>query len=200
MLSSYVPLAVWLTRAELGDVATWVGALANVATLAFALVAALVGFRVYKIESGRDRRAEDERRERALDEKRNQASLVSAWLAEEPTPALMESPFITTLLRQPRSWAGYVLNASNVPIYDVLVHFRWADTRHVRTAANDVRVVPPHQDGVWISLPEGWREQIAAEPDPQHVVDVAVEFRDAAGRYWRRDWDGALTEAPNHPA
>ncbi|MFI6237875.1 hypothetical protein ACIBD9_30285 [Micromonospora sp. NPDC050784] len=202
MLSIYVSLSARLARAELGDVATWVGAFANVATLAFALVAALVAFRVYKIESGRDRRAEDERRERALDEKRQQASLVSVWLAQQEGVVNVVAPSDTfqPLLRSRPTWGAYVLNASNVPVYHVIVLYRWADKPDRLAAGYEIRVVPPHQDGVWTPLPEQIRRKAEADFDLEYAIDVAVEFRDSAGRWWRRDWDGFLAEAPDRPA
>ncbi|MEU8422982.1 hypothetical protein AB0C15_19110 [Micromonospora sp. NPDC048835] len=125
MQAPSISLSAWLIRADLGDLATWVGALANVATLAFALVAAFVGFRVHKIESGRDQRAENERRQRALDRERDQASLVSAWFSR---------------------FQG-VHNVVYGPSYGVMVLYRWHGESEI-VAHEELRVVPPHQDAV----------------------------------------------------
>ncbi|MCX5066684.1 hypothetical protein OOJ91_12420 [Micromonospora lupini] len=198
MLSIYVLLSVWLSRAELGDLATWVGALANVATLAFALVAAIVGFRVYKIESGRDRRAEDERRERALDERQGQASLVSVWFDKETTNA---TPRLGRVQWPMTTWGAHILNASTLPIYDVLIFFRFFGLLDTWTGGQ-VPVVPPHKRDVQEVLPqEMWdliRLRYPHGIDGLNVVRVAMEFRDSAGRRWHRDWDGVLSELPNY--
>ncbi|MBM0230861.1 hypothetical protein JNW91_02590 [Micromonospora sp. STR1_7] len=198
MLWACVQLSGWLVRAELGDLATWIGALANVATLAFALVASVVGLRVYRIESGRDRRAEDERRERRLDEKRAQASLVSAWLAQQELEVITTRSSDSQPLLRPRPrWGVNVLNASTAPIYHVIVFYRWSANPYDAAAGDEMRVVPPHQGGIWQLLPESIRRRVEMDVDPQFAVDVAVEFRDAAGRWWRRGWDGLLSEAPD---
>ncbi|MFC0504197.1 hypothetical protein [Micromonospora costi] len=197
MLPQYALLPAWLSDVELGDVATWVGALANVATLALATVAAVVGFRVYKIESGRDRRAEDERRERALDARRSQAQLVSIWY------------------NGPRHAPGvaYVLNASNLPAYELFLHFTveppveflgvFEDATedwpwNYLFGFEDIKVLPPHIGPQAVPLTESLVAAIQACDLPfegiYEGIRVTMAFRDAAGRMWRREENGVLTQ------
>ncbi|MER7455629.1 hypothetical protein [Micromonospora sp. NPDC126480] len=198
-------LAVSLTRAELGDVATWIGSIANVATLGLALVAGIVGFQVYKIESDRDMRAEDERRERALDERRAQAELVSTWFAKGEPSALRTrsgsgSGSGRTILWGDGWWGANIFNASNLPIYDVVVFFRPSEIAghpdrvdEYAIPSEAIRVVPPHQGEVMVPMPNELHEAVPAE-NRQHMVDVSMEFRDAAGQRWLRDWEGFLID------
>ncbi|MFC0504198.1 hypothetical protein [Micromonospora costi] len=193
MLPPSVSLTLFLFWAELGDVATWIGALANAATLGLALAAGIVSYNIYKIESGRDRRAEDERRERAFDARRDQASLVSAWFDKRAVSSVVIASS-DGVKRIPNNTAGArILNASNLPIYDVRVSFRLFPA--MLRLGDPIRAVPPHKGEVVSRLPdEMW--QLLPEGDVELLVDVALEFRDAAGRCWKRDFDGFLSEAP----
>ncbi|WP_431977590.1 hypothetical protein [Micromonospora haikouensis] len=194
MLPPYASLAMRLTQAELGDVATWIGSVANVATLGLALAAGIVSFRIYKIESDRDRRAEDERRERALDERRAQAELVSTWFAKDE-----ESLHRRKIVWGRVLWGAIVLNSSNLPIYDVVVFFRPKEAANYPHQVDGhgipgeaIRVVPPHQGTVMVDMPEAM-DALPAENRLQ-LVDVSMEFRDSAGRRWLRDWNGFLLD------
>ncbi|MFI6332929.1 hypothetical protein ACIBBG_32060 [Micromonospora chersina] len=180
----WVSALVWLVSLEPGDAATWIGALANIATVILAAVASAVGFRVYKIESGRDARAEQDRRERAEDERRSQATRVSAWYG-----------FGDSGLGGP-AFGGRVLNASELPIYDVIVSFFKGDFAIPSAPWRMVtlRVVPPTHREVFVDPQQEDRTRFANSV-LKHL-DVEVAFRDAAGRYWRRDRHGFLEERP----
>ncbi|MGC4886686.1 hypothetical protein [Micromonospora sp. DT227] len=190
-------LAVWMTRAELGDLATWIGSLANIATLGLALLAGVVSFRVYKIESGRDQRAEDERRERAEDDRRGQADLVSVWYGRSSGKMVTQWAAIGGGERIFLRWAAHILNGSNLPIYDVTVFFSLLDSddQTVRTwIAESIRVVPPREQPRIVVLPSSFSEVLPDE-DLRDRIAVAVEFRDTAGRRWIRDNMGYLHRA-----
>ncbi|MBQ1019858.1 hypothetical protein KBX71_18595 [Micromonospora sp. D93] len=201
MVPTYAWLAVMLAQAEFGDVATWIGAVANVATVVLALVASLVGFRIYKIESGRDQRAEDERRERAEDQRRSQAQLISVWFAEATKKE--HTNWGKSGTREVKVWAAHVLNASNQPIYDVLVIFspRYADTLKYlhpllqRGIREWILVVPPHQDVLTVAVPDLLAETGLGTAGEAGLV-VSLEFRDASGRRWLRDREGYLLPLP----
>ncbi|MET8909504.1 hypothetical protein [Micromonospora sp. NPDC004551] len=196
VLPTYASLAVWLTRAELGDVATWIGSTANVATCGLALAAAVVGFRVYKIESGRDQRAEDERRERAADARRSQAELVSVWWGQA-TKTVYSDWGGKLGPREVNVWAAHVLNASNLPVYQVVVAFQTRWTR--RSSLEHLRVVPPHQAPLTIELPEAMKSWPEVSSGASDNINVKLSFRDSAGRRWVREEDGFLREVPVRP-
>ncbi|MFI7578404.1 hypothetical protein [Micromonospora sp. NPDC049497] len=191
MLAPPLWLAGWLATAELGDVATWISAIANVATVVLALVASLVGLRIYRIESGRDQRAEDERRERAAEQRRHQAASVSVWYA------FVVAPVPPNIIRQRplMAWAAQILNASTLPVYDVRLVFHGTGTTkasELAAAADPIRVVPPHQEPVTVAMPRALRTKVPySESDS---IEVSLEFRDAAGRRWLRDRNGFLLD------
>ncbi|MEU8301137.1 hypothetical protein AB0C04_28095 [Micromonospora sp. NPDC048909] len=174
---------------ELGDVATWLSAIANIATVILATAAAIVGYRVYKVESGRDARAELDRRERAADDRRAQAALVSAWYGRsaEATDAFGGQ-------WRTYAWGGWVLNASDSPIYDARITFLLADGEdHYEWPAATIRVIPPFRGEQFVKVDPEVRESISEE-DWKHNLEVTLVFRDAAGRRWQRGHDGYLHE------
>ncbi|MFI6266688.1 hypothetical protein [Micromonospora sp. NPDC051006] len=201
MLTLSLWLAAWLSRAELGDLATWLGAIANLATVILAVVASLVGFRVYKIESGRDQRAEADRRERSEYERRSQAQLVSVWYGQSIQMEFASSGAEAT--KPVDKWAAHVLNASNLPIYDVLVIFspRYANTLKylpplLQSGIREwILVVPPHQGVLTVAVPDILAETGLGKAGEAGLV-VSLEFRDASGRRWLRDREGYLLPLP----
>lgn len=173
---------------QLGDVATWVSAVASVATAILALAAAIVGYRVYKVESGRDARAEQDRRERAADERRSQASLVSAWYGRSAEAGSGFSPWPTYY------WGGWIVNASDSPIYDAVVTFYLSGTGKQSTWSGGlIKVLPPYRGEQFVDVGDDAREQLTDE-ERQNSIEVSLEFRDAAGRRWLRDRNGYLHE------
>ncbi|WP_328384416.1 hypothetical protein OHQ88_33565 (plasmid) [Micromonospora zamorensis] len=201
MLTPSLLLAPWLARAELGDLATWIGAIANVATVVLALTASLVGFRIYRIESARDQRAEQDRGERTADERRRQAQMVSLWYAPITRETVENSPVSARaqFRRMTKVWAAHILNASHLPVYDVEVTFhrrRPEAGAHASMTADLIRAIPPHQTAMTIELPEELVNEVPAE-QLSDGVDVSLTFRDSAGRRWMRDGSGYLREMPS---
>ncbi|MFI7574306.1 hypothetical protein [Micromonospora sp. NPDC049497] len=194
MNSFWVSALVWLTLLEPGDAATWIGALANIATVVLATVASAVGFRVYKIESGRDARAEQERRERTEDERRSQASRVSVWYAFGDRGVRAPRVGTVQLLDAGPAWGGRILNASDLPIYDVFISFYEFVARgdDQPTWTRYLSVVPPAQGVIYADPQEGQNPR-RRNADLQNL-SVSLDFRDAAGRHWRRDRNGHLIE------
>ncbi|MEW2382307.1 hypothetical protein AB0873_09475 [Micromonospora sp. NPDC047707] len=184
-------LATWPW--QLGDVATWLSAFANVATVILALAAAVVGYRVYKVESGRDARAELDRRERAADERRSQAALVSVWYGRSDTPMRDVGPWPIYV------WGGWIANASYSPIYDVRVVFHRPAVENVTPGGSwtgdVIKVVPPHRGELFVRIGDEAPEDLT-DSEVQNDLDVSLEFRDAGGRYWLRDRHGYLHELP----
>src|SRR5215813_10236072 len=62
-----------------GDVPTWISAITSLFALVGAGIAAWQAFRIYRLESERDRRAQAAQEDRDRHSRRSQASLVSAW-------------------------------------------------------------------------------------------------------------------------
>lgn len=176
---------------QLGDLATWLGAAANIATVILAVAAAIVGYRVYRVESGRDARAELDRRERAADERRGQATLVSTWYGRSADSTQMHSGSGWSFY----SWGGWILNASDSPIYDAHLTFHLLDgDDHYEWPAKPIRVIPPYRGEQLVNVDPEVRESIS-EDDWKESLEVTLVFRDAAGRRWQRDLHGYLNEA-----
>ncbi|MBM0275787.1 hypothetical protein [Micromonospora tarensis] len=183
---------------ELGDLATWLGATANVATVILALAAALVGYRVYKVESGRDARAERERRERAADERRVQASLISVWYGRsaESTPLFGRSGWSAY------NWGGWIVNASDSPVYDATLRFHRLSTPTSAAASwtnGVIRVVPPYRGELLVSVNGEAAPDDLTDDERNGDLEVSLLFRDAAGRRWLRDRRGYLHEKGTPP-
>ncbi|MCM0673477.1 hypothetical protein NCC78_01885 [Micromonospora phytophila] len=82
---------------------------------------------------------------------------------------------------------AHILNACNLPIYDVRVVFSLMrlDPMVDSFVAESIRVVPPHQDELLIEVPQALASKVSSEV-LRGGIDVSLEFRDAAGRRWVR--------------
>jgi hypothetical protein len=193
-----------------GDFPTWLAFLA-------AVVAGLVGYRLYRVESARDertdkdrqlaaedrrlaaedrQRAEDDRRAQTEERRRSQADEVAAWF-DSITPTHAD--------RFNRDgWIIYgamIRNASNLPIYDLRAIFFSIDHQAgespdweasaIGISPREMRALPPN-DSELLEVPDTL-VKVVEDATKQDVV-VAIEFRDAAGSLWRRDARGQLTE------
>lgn len=179
----------------LGDWATWVQSIATVGALIAAVVAAVVAHRVYGLESERDERAAEERRVRAKAERRAQADQVAGWFAWLAQDADTE-PRLGW--RRPWGWSAFLRNASDLPIYDIIIDFYYVvpdaadgNIPGRRASSDRIPVLPP-QNEFYMAADRDMLERVAAEDQANHAV--AIEFRDAAGIRWRRDIHGKLTE------
>ncbi|MET8908406.1 hypothetical protein [Micromonospora sp. NPDC004551] len=179
---------------QLGDLATWISAVSGVVTVILALVASIVGYRVYKVESGRDARAEQDRRERAADDRRRQAALVSVWYGRSIKP---ERSFGVGGFSS-YSWGGWIVNASDAPVYNAILRFYrpGAEALRVTTWATDpIKVVPPYRGESMVPIGEDSPDDLTTE-EYEGGLEVSLQFRDAAGRHWLRDRQGYLHELP----
>jgi hypothetical protein len=90
-----------------------------------------------------------------------------------------------------------VRNASDLPVYDVVVEFHFTSPRidgGVWTLARGQtkrRLLTPGDS--FVQAPDAMLREIV---DTDAYV-VALSFRDAGNRRWRRDPDGVLTEVPS---
>jgi hypothetical protein len=150
-------------------------ALGSVGSALLAATAGFVAYRLYKIESERDRRAE-------MQLIRQQAASVGVWIRDdvdaldrdedepEPTP----EPEVTFV----------VANMSPLPIYRLSVHFDLGPDRAQRVVIQRDVLLPG----------ERFETQVPAEVDGERRRTV-LTFRDNAGTEWRRDSTGYLGQA-----
>lgn len=176
--SAYARQVVTLSEAPdwIGDVPTWLGVF-------FAAAAGIVAFRLLRVEARRDDRLEE-------DGRRWQASRVCAWygtvLSQDEWPGGI-APSTRAV-----DFGAWVSNASELPIFDVKVDF-YAGRNHAGLQDN-VRgsvaqnVVPPGQ--MFLAT----RDQLIKWVSSPDMYEVALTFRDASGRTWRRDINGILDE------
>lgn len=156
----------------LGDLPTWIAAIA-------AIVAGIIAYRVYKIESGRDQQA-------ALNTRRAQASQIAAWYG----------------LGESDKWGGFLRSRSELPVYNVVISFNHL----VSDASGEIfsiysvvmSVLPPGADR-FIPLDESVIELLRLNQEPPMYAAVQrsfieVEFTDSNGIRWRRGREGQLTE------
>lgn len=163
-------IAGWVWPTTVTEAASILGVVATFAAVAIALWVA-----------GRDGR-----RTKKADERR-QASQVSAW-----------GGFVVL---GPRGEAFQdivaILNGSDAPIWDVCVS---AGAQHGdaplygegNSANRCITIVPPGKYRV--QKPDGFQN-----PATGVTLDAAISFRDAEGRFWRRDATGILTRTKKHP-
>lgn len=153
--------------ADLGDVPTWLAT-------GGAFLAAWYAAKAFGREVARDDRAE-----RLLEQ--SQAARVAIW----------DAPIFDPGAQNPHGYeyipAFRLRNASDLPIYDVLVYSYWATFEdpdlHRPSGLWDVGLLPPLDEA---------KRFVAPEDRDGVIHHYAVEFRDAAGRYWHRDIHGRL--------
>jgi len=135
--------------------------------------ALVVSARLLRREAKRDRQRETS----AI---RDQANRVSAFMRiEDHTVSRFPVPPLQLV-------TGYVLNASELPVYDVAVTFAVGDPsdEEAKTATRDVGFVAPHGE-IPFDSDELQGRIVSAQALP-------VSFRDSAGRRWFRDGSGTL--------
>lgn len=163
-----------------GDVPTWVAGLIASAALYAAWRAGSTAQRLLKVEEGREDRAErTDLERRATEERAAQADLVAAWIdrrAVGPKDALRWA------------WGLVVRNGSPLPIWDVTAE-TYAPDGELR-GVDQMSLVPP--DEVFRKWNTDLRNQHEDEDPPAFVV--AISFRDAAGRTWKRSKEGVLSQ------
>jgi hypothetical protein len=175
--------------------AAWVEAGATVVAVGAAIYAGVYAKKAYDTETERDRQRDNDRQ-------RAQADSVAAWCdrydyspAEPPRSYSSGGAFVVSGGRSRPDWNYYLRNASDVPVYDVVVLFRIGE-QSLGTDAVDV--LPPGEAPVSREVPEHVRTQAtSAAHEHGEIIRCVVSFRDAAGRRWRRWTDGRLAEEPD---
>jgi hypothetical protein len=168
--------AVW--RINWGDAPTWVAAF-------FALLAGLVAYRLYRVESRRDNLALKLQSQRDDEALRWQASVCAAWYGNEDGQG---GTFVEQIMTG--GLGVYLINGSSVPIYDVLVGFHYPK--------DPVDELPRGQLALQI-LPPGTHFRkpppgVAVTPEGDAILNFKVDmtFRDSTNRRWRRKTTGEL--------
>jgi hypothetical protein len=149
------------------SITDWISAVSTAGALLAAVVAGILAYHVYKIESQRDRVAESTAR-------RQQAHRVAAWATPKKAVASDADSRHQSMVM--------IQNGSDLPIWDVDVelHLQFG---HERTLV-----------GRWLRdvLPPGLTELGTAEWNGKGAALTLMEFRDAEAHVWRRDTVGRL--------
>jgi hypothetical protein len=162
-------MAVW--DWDWGDIPTWIAAVFGGGAFAGALL-------LFRIEAGRDR-------EQAAARRQQQASLISAWVANNSDKSNL---------------AVHLLNGSSACVYDIWILY----TALGKTLDYEVLSVlwPNVQTPRAIDLTEKaaarFRETLpTVEPSDWDDVRPTLFFRDSANVPWQRDRNGVLAECKN---
>lgn len=128
------------------------------------------------------------------DRRQEQAGKVAAWwgtkLFEIETLSGSGRP---PAFRQVYSAGGaYLRNASALPVYDAVIEF-FRDGQQVQLLER--RVVPPREDPEFLEPEDADDETTPPWERSNSPLDVALHFRDAAGKRWYRSVDGRLQGA-----
>lgn len=123
-------------------------------------------------------RVEEEQRRRDEHRHRMQAERVAAWYGTKRRGPLPSPAF-------------YLRNASDVPVYAVIVYLLEPKTGWEQKVLDkqDMRVLPPTSDPVVVGvrIPSDFPRSRYEE-----VFEVGIYFRDASGKFWHRDTEGVL--------
>ena len=167
---------------ELGDLATWVGAVGAVGALIAAVIAAIQVKRLLQIEWERDRLAEMDRQRTAAERKRDQASRVTAWLSLRETPDKFQSVFLVLVAR----------NASELPVYSV--QFKVIDESGAELISEMLSVLPPADSPIELPQAAIPTQRFVADPASLQTLTVQLSFVDSSGVPWIRGEAGTLKE------
>src|ERR1700733_1572495 len=171
----------WHLPPNWGDIPTWLATIA-------ATAAGIVAYRVYRIEASRDDVADKDRRSA-------QAAKVGAWYGSREGQ-MITTPIGTSVQTQTsreRIWGAFLRNASDLPVFDVVVMFYFGkaslDEADANTSPYKVlrTVLPPGNEPVHVKIPdEVLRLFGSADSKEIAFYRVKIEFTDSAGIRWRR--------------
>ena len=177
--------APWHLPPNWGDIPTWLATFA-------AIAAGLVAYRVYQVEAQRDRLAEEER-------KGAQAAKIAAWYGSQShTVTTRIGNSVQTYPAMKPKWGAFLRNASDLPVYDVLVKFHFPGTDAKAASGNDnvqsivKMVLPPSDAPVHLEVDELTLRFFSEDSRADAFHRVEIEFTDAQGIRWHRDVKGRL--------
>lgn len=172
---------------RLGDVGTWVQAIATALAVVFAWCAARTATRLYAVEAQRDRLAEGERHARDEQQRRAQAAQVAVWMETAADAAGLFQVCYN--------------NTSQLPIFDAIVKLKAHGLNGgviypVLPPSNGPSMLPGATDRLndhLISQPVAHLEALKAWAVSRDQVGVEIVFTDTSGQRWHRDVRGHLT-------
>lgn len=174
-------------NADWGDVPSWVEAVSTSLALIAASVAVAKSSTLLGIERTRDtKRDEAADQRRAADEQAAQADAVAAWVdwfqADSSTSRLDRMRL--------RGWVIVVVNTSPLPIYDFMGTLAGRNGIPLGRVSRSLLPTGKHT----LEFPSGAAPKEQHEFETAREMRVAIEFRDTAGRQWKRDRHGQLTK------
>lgn len=180
-----------------GDVPTWFAGGVAILALIAARQAGRTALRLLEVEELRENRAtEAEEQRREAQERAEQADLVASWIDVEGMRRGTSLP----------RWGTLLQNASSLPVWDVVVEIFGPNASTPRHRFSLSLLPPGRSFEPWGNNELRSRKEDAvamtehssvALADDQYQEDprdfrVAISFRDAAGRKWRRTKEGVL--------
>ncbi|WP_244872184.1 hypothetical protein [Catellatospora sp. TT07R-123] len=176
----------------MSEAPNWISAVATVIGSIGTVGALIATYRLLRREADRDAITAQDRQGRQAEESARQARLISGWHSTryDVTEEVYEH-------------GAFIRNASELPIYDVQVFWRrvMTDDQTFEAAwANvwiyhiEIPVLPPAKEPLYQEM---WAPNYSffnlLEREGYPKLAVEIEFRDAAGRCWRRDHGGDLS-------
>lgn len=153
------------------EIPSWLSAFSSACAVGFTAVAAVIGRRMYKVESERDRVNAEARHAQEAFARKAQAALVSGWWGQS----------------EDGRWGAFARNASQAPVYQVFLTALGPDDHSDGTKAYSL-MLPPSEHPIFFPVDDDFADQ--HEPARR----VKIGFTDAAGVRWLRDQYGLLTE------
>ncbi len=189
MRTALADVSAWLDGVDLGDLPTWLGAGGAIGSMGVTIAALLYAKRAAEatrgmldVEADRDRKREDTGA-------RAQAEHVSGWYDFHDDHPEM------TYGTHDDFWGGFIQNASPLPIYDLKVEFFYRGPDGAVAGPRsfvEAGTLPPTSSPAFAQAPLDMLRNV----EERDVYVVALTFRDSAGRRWRREHDGVLSELP----
>ncbi|BCB75231.1 hypothetical protein GCM10022251_34120 [Phytohabitans flavus] len=149
-----------------------VGALGSAGSALLAATAGFVAYRLYRIESERDRRTE-------MQLARQQAASVGVWIRNDVEPLFRDEDEPEPAPEPELTFVA--ANMSTLPVYRLSVHFDLGQDKALRVVTQRDVLLPG----------ERFETQVPTEVDGERRRPV-LTFRDNAGAEWRRDSTGYL--------
>jgi hypothetical protein len=188
MRTALADLSAWLDGVDLGDLPTWLGAggaigsmCVTIAALIYAKRAAEATRGMLNVEADRDRKRDDA-------DARAQAEQVSGWYGfneNHPRSSIADGGG--------DYWGAFIQNASPLPIYELGIEFFYRGSDGAvagpRSSLKAGTLAPTSSPG-FAQAPLDMLRNV----EERDVYAVALTFRDSAGRRWRREHDGVLSE------
>lgn len=170
----------WHRPAAWGDIPTWLATAA-------ATAAGAVAYRVYQVEKQRDLVSDEERRGA-------QAAKIAAWygFVLQDVTRRRENSVQQDTESEP-VWGAFLRNASDLPVYDVIVTYKYPSSGEQVDNVVEV-VLPPNDAPIHLTIREATLRLFSPDPRADAYHRVEIKFTDSQGARWHRDLRGQLKE------